>query len=145
MNDHITSEQAARWVSGLCEQTESAAVESHVAACGACAKVLQQEAMAEQVLVRAVSTMPARDNVVSLKPRLRNRAVAVVAVLALAASLVLVLRAEPKPEAIGPEPMAFTVIDAGGEAEELVLGVPRYEEGHQLPIASLTANEPFPL
>ncbi len=145
MNEHITSEQAARWVCGLSDEPESAALERHVAACSACTKVLQQEAVAEQVLVRAVATMPARDNVVSLEQRFRTRAVVAVAV-AIAATVVLLVRApEPKPDSRPAEPMTFIVIDAGDEAGELVLGVPRYEEGHQLPVASLTANEPFPL
>lgn len=142
MNEHITSEQAARWVAGLCDDEASTALERHIAACAPCTKLVEREAVAEQVLAQAVATLP--ENVVALRPRRRVAFALVVAAVAMAAALVVLLRPAPLPPPVVVEPMTFVVIEAADEPPP-VMGVPRYEDGVALPMIAATAYEPFPL
>jgi len=140
MNEHITPEQAARWVAGLCEDDESAGLERHIAGCAPCTTLVQREAVAEQVMAQAVATLPVQ-HVVALRPRGRRVVLGLVVAAALAASLIALFRPAPAPVV---EPMSFVVIDAGDELE-LVMGVPRYEDAVAQPMLAATAYEPFPL
>ena len=57
---HLTAESAARWVAGLSEGPEAAALESHVSTCPECAALLRHEARAELALGRAARREPRR-------------------------------------------------------------------------------------
>ena len=144
MSQHLTQDDAAKWVSGLMEPEEALALEQHVSLCPPCETVLRREAVANEAFAKAMSTMPAA-TVVSLPSR-RARTVSLVAVaaLALAASLLLVTRVESPRQTPVDDGLAFTVIDAGDDNDGF-MRVPRYEEGHALPAIALTAVEPFPL
>ena len=144
MSEHITSEQAGQWVSGVMEPEAAAQFEQHVAQCPPCEVIVQREAVAEQLLVQAVSTMPVATVTSLSSRRLRTVSVVAVAVGALAAMLVALIGVG-ETKVSKPVQAQFTVVRASLDDDDGFMAVPRYEEGHALPSIALTAKEPFPL
>ncbi len=145
MSQHLTQDDAAKWVTGLMEPDEALALERHVSGCPPCERIVQREAVANEALAQAMTTMPLATVTSLSSRRARTVSLVTVAALALAASLLLLTRVESPPQQrLVEDGLAFTVIDAGDDNDGF-MRVPRYEEGHALPAIALTAVEPFPL
>ncbi len=95
MQRHLGADVVEQYVMGALDVESSRFVETHVAQCEACARVLQEEAMLEVALHEVASLK----KVVSLADRRRRRlgAVAASAAVAAAAALVVVLSFERPP------------------------------------------------
>ncbi len=149
MNQHITAEQAGRWVSGLLEGEEALQLEAHAVECPPCTVVLQGEAQAEHVLRDAVAANRGRGQVVPLRSRRTQVTPVLLALAALAATalfLVKPLFSDRPPRAQSEPAMSFTLVESSGSTEPLLeMEVPRYEDGHAVPEIGERARGPFPL
>ena len=144
MSQHLTQDDAAKWASGLIEPAVALALEQHVSGCKPCELIVQREAVANEALAKALSTMPVAALTSLASRRVRTFSLVAVASLALAASLLALLRVDSPRQRPVEDAVAFIVIDAGDDNDGL-MRVPRYEEGHALPAIAQTAFEPFPL
>ena len=104
--NHLTPEEAARWVAGLLDSAQVESMEAHARACTRCEALLQAEARAEMKLARAVEGLAPTT---VLRPRFRWALLA--APLALAAALALTFREEEPLDERG-------AADAGVSAEQ---------------------------
>lgn len=130
--NHLTTDDAARWVAGLLEPAQAEALEAHARTCPPCEARLQAEARAELKLEQAVRGA-GPGNVVRLRRPIRWALLA--APLALAAALALTFREGPMEQTVG-------AADAG---VRLQVPDPTHFEGEQLPPEALEARTVFEL
>jgi anti-sigma factor RsiW len=123
---HLTPSDTEQYILGALDPERERKLEAHTLVCEACARLLQQEAMLEELLREVASSAPREDNVVR-PARWRVTRVAALAVgplLAAAAALALMVSHPAPVSQPEHEPTAVLTLDLPADLPSMVVACP---------------------